>query len=156
MIDYGKAEKELIEYLNFDLKVYSVFGPLSSILNALKEKMPSDQQNYKQIEEECIKLARKSFFDHLIFKYTHGAIAQSIFSSVMKKRNNGDLMKEICGNFMDFDEETDKILLEIEIELKNFEKIDQKTLHNEARVILQQTREIYKKAKLVETVGGFQ
>lgn len=146
----------MIEYLNFDLKVYTVFSPLTSILSYLKEKI-SDPQNFKQIEEECFKLARKSFFDHLIFKYTHGAIALSIFFYVLKKRNMTEFAKIIVENAytpINIEKESETILLEIENDLKIFEKIEPKNLHNEARMVLQQAKELYRKAKMLETVGG--
>ena len=154
----------MIEYLNFDLKVYTVFGPLNCILNSLKENMVNDQQNFKQIEEESLKLARKSFFDHLIFKHTHGAIALSIILSVLKKRgiSLGEFYKIIKNNPyfpLEDIQENENALEEIENELKNFDKIDIKNLHNEAKVVLQQAKEIFRKVRMVESavpVGVFQ
>ena len=150
----------MIEYLNFDLKVYTAFGPLTSILFLLKEKMASDPEKFKKIEEECIKIARKSFFDHIIFKYTHGAIALSIFRYVIKKLGlNEEILKMMESNeYWPFEmvKDNEVVLLEIENELKNFEKIDAKTLHGEAGLVLKQAKELFKKSKLVEAARGFQ
>ena len=158
--DYGKIEKEMIEYLNFDLKVYTVFGPLTSILNCWKEKIGSELEKLKLIEDECIKLARKSFFDHLIFKYTHGAIAMSIFCYVLKKKGLGEELKQIFekNEYCSFElqKENESIFLEIENELKTFEKMDLKILHTEAGLVLKQARELFKKSKMLDTARGFQ
>ena len=121
--------------------------------------MASDPEKFKKIEEECIKIARKSFFDHIIFKYTHGAIALSIFRYVIKKLGlNEEILKMMESNeYWPFEMvKENEVLLEIENELKNFEKIDAKTLHGEAGLVLKQAKELFKKSKLVEAARGFQ
>lgn len=152
-------EKELLQYLNFNLKVYTAFGPLTSILLVLQEKMKNDVDTFKQIEEDCIKLARRSFFDHLIFKYTHGSIALSIFFYVLKKKSLTHLSKILEENEyfpIIFKNENEKILLEIENDLKIFEKIDLKNLQHDAMIVQQTAKELLRRAKVMESAGGFQ
>lgn len=140
------------------MKVYTVYGPLSSLLLIFKEII-NDLQVYQEVEEECLKLARKSFFDHLIFKYTHGAIALSIFLYVLKKKSLIHLSKAIFENSyfpVRVPIENETTLLEIENELKNFEKIDTKILHHEAKTVLQVAKDLLRRAKTTENSLGFQ
>lgn len=144
--------------MNFDLKVYTAFGPLSSLLLILKEII-NDYQVYQEIEEECLKLARKSFFDHLIFKYTHGAIALSIFLYTLKKKSLFHFSKTIFENpYFPFSVpiENESTLLEIENELKIFEKIDTKSLQHEAKLVLQVAKDLLRKTKMMGNSLGFQ
>lgn len=151
----------MIEYLNFDLKVYTVFGPLTSILCLLQEKMAaSDQETFRSIEDECLKLARRSFFDHLIFKYTHGAIALAICHHVINKKGLGESFTNILEQNPYFkvvpQPENEQVLIEIQNELKAFEKIDPRILHSEAGLVLKQTKELFKRSKMFEGARGFQ
>ena len=81
---------------------------------------------------------QRLFFDQLVFKYTHGAIALAIINLIVKRRNLPGL-KQIFGSKLNYSllEENKSLISEIENELKNLEKIDLKFQSQEKRRIMQ-------------------
>ncbi len=98
---------------------------MKSSLSLIKEYYSNEEAFYKLIEKDVLKLAQLSFFDQLIFKYTHGAISLAILHLVSKKRNLPGF-KQIFGNKLNYEQldENKELIIEIENELKNYEKRD--------------------------------
>lgn len=141
-------EKDILSTIEFDLKIYNVFTPLKSSLSLIKDYYSNDEAFYKIIEAEILKLAQLSFFDQLIFKYTHGAIALAILHLVSKKRDLPGF-KQILGTKINYEqlEENKDLIMEIENELKNFEKRDLVKQTIEKRSVLAILNEATKRSK---------
>lgn len=141
-------EKDILSTIEFDLKIYTVFTPLKSVLSLIKDYYSNDETFYKIIETEILKLAQISFFDQLIFKYTHGAIAIAILHLVSKKRDLPGF-KQILGTKINYEqlEDNKDLIMEIENELKNLEKKDLVKQTNEKRSVLALLGEATKRSR---------
>ena len=85
-IEFSKYEEIILNTINFDIKVYHVFTPLASLFHYMpREKFSQDFID--KMHKEAQELARKTFYDYMIFLIPHGIISIAVFTIILDKHS---------------------------------------------------------------------
>jgi len=117
---FPEYEEQVLKAINFDIKVYHAFTPLASLFFRLTTKGKLSSDLIQKMHTEAEELARKCFYDYLIFTIPHGVIAICVFLIILK-RHQINLADMDMPDLVSLVQEKEAELLQITEEIMGYE-----------------------------------